>query len=128
VRCRVDRHRARRNFRKRARRQDIDKTRTRTAAPRRLLIGTAWSEASARSNAGDRAAPRVNVPKKWGPPTREFQEITPHPVLSRTPLKPPPLLFDLLVQSEARYAYGSSMSAFGGNTVLAMKIAENTTT
>jgi hypothetical protein len=42
----------------------------------------------------------VNVPKKWGLPAREFQEITPARTFKK-PLKPPPLLFDLFVQSEA---------------------------
>jgi len=48
-------HRRRRDLGKRARRQDIEKNRARNALGR-LVIWTAWSEASARANAGDRAA------------------------------------------------------------------------
>jgi hypothetical protein len=41
----------------------------------------------------------MNARKKWVPPTREFQENSPIPTFKK-PLKPPLLLFELLVQSE----------------------------
>ena len=43
----------------------------------------------------------MNVPKKWVPPAREFQENSPTPTFKK-PLKPPLLLFELFVQSEPR--------------------------
>jgi len=63
------------------------------------VIGTAWSEASARSNAGERAAPRVNVRKKWAFPRREFQKNSSTPTFKK-PIKPRPLSFELFAQSE----------------------------
>jgi len=57
------------------------------------------------SNALDRAAPRVNAPREMGPSFAEnFREITPTPTFKK-PLKPPLLLFELLVSEPARCSW-----------------------
>jgi hypothetical protein len=63
------------------------------------VIWTPWIEASARSNAGERTAPRVNVRPKWGLLSENFKKLPP-PYTFEIPLKPPLLLFDFPVQSE----------------------------
>jgi len=75
---------------------------------------SASNAAESASNAADRTAPRdERAPRNGSLPHENFRKSPPSRTFKK-PLKPPLLLFDLFVQSEARYADGSSMSAFGG--------------
>src|SRR5262249_18613810 len=81
----------------------LKKNRARNALGR-LVIWTAWSEASARANAGDRAA-RERAQEMEPSHAENFKKSTHTPTFKK-PLKARLLLFDLFVQSEPAMLMG----------------------